>query len=127
MNRRTVLAILAATTCAAACRAEAPAAAALPARPEAIVFRPLAYEPPDPATFRRTLPDGTVVYLAPSHEFPLVNLSITFKGSAALDPADLPGLAAMTARMVREGGTRRQSPAEFDETLDFLATTSTRA
>ena len=122
MNRRTVLAILAVTTWAAVSRAEAPAAAALPARPEEIVFRPLAYEPPDPSTFRRTLPDGTVVYLAPSHEFPLVNVSITFKGGASLDPADLPGLAAMTARMVREGGTRRLSPAEFDETLDFLAT-----
>ena len=104
-----------------AARSDAPPAA-IPKRPEAIAFPPLAYEPPDPAEFRRTLPDGTVVYLAPSHEFPLVNLSITFKGGASLDPPDLPGLAVMTARMIREGGTRRLPPAEFDETLDFLAT-----
>ena len=108
-------------------RAEAPVAAALPKRPEEITFPPLAYEPPDPVAFRRTLPDGTVVYLAPSHEFPLVNLSITFKGGGSLDPADLPGLAALTARMVREGGTRRLPPAELDETLDFLATEVTVA
>ncbi|MFM7108318.1 MAG: M16 family metallopeptidase [Planctomycetaceae bacterium] len=101
-------------------RPDAPAAP--PKRPERIVFPPLAYEPPDPAAFRRTLPDGTAVYLAPTHEFPLVSLAITFKGGASLDPADTPGLAAMTARMVREGGTTRQEPAEFDETLDFLAT-----
>ena len=96
--------------------------AALPKRPEQIAFEPLAFEPPPAASFRRTLPDGTAVYVAPSHEFPLINLSITFKGGASLDPADLPGLAALTARMVREGGTQRRPPAELDETLDFLAT-----
>jgi zinc protease len=110
---------------AAACTAAhaAPAAdAPLPARPEEIIFAPLAFEPPDPAAFRRTLPDGTVVYLAPSRELPLVTIAVTFKGGASLDPADAPGLAAMTARMVREGGTLQAAPGEFDETLDFLAT-----
>jgi zinc protease len=105
-------------------QAQSPAAPAadLPDRPEKIEFAPLAYEPPESARFRRTLPDGTVVYLAPSREFPLVNLSITFKGGASLDPADIPGLAAMTARMIREGGAAKLEPAAFDETLDFLAT-----
>ena len=98
------------------------ATAALPDRPEKIVFAPLAFEPPAAATFRRTLPDGTVVYLAPSRELPLVTISITFKGGGALDPADAPGLAAMTARLVREGGTGKTAAAQFDETLDFLAT-----
>jgi len=98
------------------------AAVAIPARPEEIRFAPLAFEPPDAATFRRVLPDGTVVFLAPSREFPLVNLSITFKGGASLDPADVPGLAAMAARMVREGGAAGMPPAELDEQLDFLAT-----
>ena len=83
-------------------QAQSPAAPAadLPDRPEKIEFAPLAYEPPESARFRRTLPDGTVVYLAPSREFPLVNLSITFKGGASLDPADIPGLAAMTAALL---------------------------
>ncbi len=99
-----------------------PPAAGIPARPEQIVFAPLAFEPPDAAGFRRVLPDGTVVYLAPSHEFPLVNLVVTFKGGVSLDPTDMPGLAAMTARMVREGGTTTMGPTELDESLDFLAT-----
>jgi len=103
-------------------RGREPAAPALPARPEAIRFAPLVYVPPKAADHRHVLPDGTVVYLAPSHEFPLVNLAITFKGGTSLDPADLPGLAALTARLVREGGTRLLPPAEVDETLDFLAT-----
>ena len=102
--------------------ANAKEAAGIPERPEQIAFPPLAFEPPDASTFRRTLADGTVIYLAPSREFPLVNLVITFKGGASLDPADIPGLASMTARMVREGGTATMAPAELDESLDFLAT-----
>jgi len=96
--------------------------ATLPARPEEIVFEPLVYVPPKAADHRHVLSDGTVVYLAPSHEFPLINLAITFKGGASLDPAAEPGLAAMTARLVREGGTLAMGPAEVDEALDFLAT-----
>ncbi len=103
-------------------KAAGSAAAVIPARPEQIAFEPLVFEPPDAKTFRRVLPDGTVCYLAPSHEFPLVTVSMTFKGGSSLDPADAPGLAAMTARLIREGGTARRKPGDFDETLDFLAT-----
>ena len=97
-------------------------AGAIPPRPEAIEFQPLDYTPPKAADFRQTLPDGTVVYLAESHEFPLIDPAITFKGGDSLDPPNLPGLASMMARLVREGGTAEMGPAEFDETLDFLAT-----
>jgi zinc protease len=109
-------------TRAAGTPAAQPASPAIPKRPEEIAFEPLAFEPPDAKSFRRTLPDGTVVYLAPSRELPLVTVSITFRGGAALDPADAPGLTSMTARLIREGGTERRKPAEFDEALDFLAT-----
>jgi len=100
----------------------APAESPIPARPEEIAFAPLEFTPPEAAAFRRVLPDGTVVFLAPSHEFPLITVSITFKGGASLDPTEIPGLAGMTARMVREGGTAKMPAAEFDEALDFLAT-----
>ncbi len=112
----------------AAAAAQAPAAppsaapSAIPPRPEQLVFPPLAFQPPNRETYRRVLPDGTVVYLAPAHEFPLVTLAFTFKGGTSLDPADVPGLASMTAQMVREGGTQKLPPAALDETLDFLAT-----
>jgi zinc protease len=105
-----------------ATQATAEPPATLPARPEAIEFEPLVYVPPKAADHRHVLSDGTVVYLAPSHEFPLINLVITFKGGASLDPAGTPGLTALTARLVREGGTATKPPAEVDETLDFLAT-----
>ena len=95
---------------------------AIPPRPEAIEFQPLDFKPPRAADFRRMLSDGTIVYVAESHEFPLVNISITFKGGDSLDPAVAPGLASVMARMVREGGAGDMTPSTFDETLDFLAT-----
>ncbi|NBQ15711.1 MAG: hypothetical protein EBU31_14175, partial [Proteobacteria bacterium] len=60
--------------------------ATVPARPEAIKFATLQFTPPKAKDFRRTLPDGTPVYMAPSKEFPLVNLTLTFKGGAYMDP-----------------------------------------
>ena len=115
-------AALAAACCVPSPRGPQAADPAIPDRPEKLAFAPLAFEPPDPAGLRRTLPDGTVVYMAPSRELPLVNVAITFKGGGSLEPADAPGLAAMTALMVREGGTAKVGAAEVDETLDFLAT-----
>ena len=103
-------------------RSVADEAATLPARPEEIEAPPLDFRVPEAKQFRRTLADGTPVYVAPSHEFPLVTVSITFKGGASLDPADVPGLVAATSSLVRLGGTESTAPAEFDEALDFLAT-----
>ncbi len=94
----------------------------IPPRPEAIEFEALEYTPPRAADFRRMLSDGTIVYVAESHEFPLINVSVTFKGGDSLDPAATPGLASMMSRMVREGGAGDMNPATFDEKLDFLAT-----
>ncbi len=94
----------------------------IPPRPEAIEFEALEYTPPRAADLRRMLSDGTIVYVAESHEFPLINVSVTFKGGDSLDPAATPGLASMMARMVREGGAGDMNPATFDEKLDFLAT-----
>jgi zinc protease len=93
----------------------------IPPRPEDLVFAPLSFTPPSAKDFRSTLADGTPVYMAPSREFPLVTVSISFKGGAYLDPVEIPGLAAMTAVMMRAGGTEKLAPADLDEELDFLA------
>jgi zinc protease len=94
----------------------------LPKRPEDITFKALDFTPPKAKDFRRTLSDGTVVYMAPSKEFPLVNLTLSFKGGAWMDPKDIPGLTGAMAAMMRSGGTKTVAPADFDDKLDFLAT-----
>lgn len=95
---------------------------AIPPRPEELTFAPLSFTPPDAKSFRHTLKDGTVVYMAPSKEFPLVTVSLSFRGGDYLDPSDASGLASMTGALMRAGGTTTMKPADLDEQLDFLAT-----
>ena len=98
-----------------------PAAAEVPPHPDEIVFPPLVFEPPAAQDYRHQLSNGVVVYLAPSHELPLVDLRLTFRGGRDLDPPEQARLVAATAAMMRQGGTTRLSPRAFDEELDFLA------
>lgn len=93
----------------------------IPPRPEQIEFAPMQFEPPDPAAYRHELSNGVAVYLAPSQEFPLINLAFTFRGGSYLDPADGAGLADATGAMMRRGGAGALSAQELDEELDFLA------
>src|SRR5262245_44905597 len=120
-NRLTLL--VAATAAALFAPAAAPLASAadLPAHPDKLEFKPFEYQPPKAANYRHVLPSGVVVYLAPSHEFPLIDLSLSFRGGSYLDPADKVGLASATGAMIRRGGTTTMPPAQLDEEFDFLA------
>lgn len=123
MNRNTAL-ISAALACAALLSPIAPAARAddLPSRPEKLVFKPLNFKAPNAADYKRTIADGITVYMAPSKELPLVNLSLSFRGGAFTDPADAPDLTSAMASLMRSGGTTTIKPDELDEKFDFLAT-----
>jgi predicted Zn-dependent peptidase len=115
-------AIFAATlTGALGAHAAPPPAGGIPDRPEKIEFKPLDFQPPAAKDFRKTLKSGVPVYLAPSSEFPLVNIVFSFKGGAYLDPADKVGLADMTADMMRRGGTTTVKADDLNEKFDFLA------
>lgn len=94
---------------------------ALPERPEKITFPPLAFEPPDPATYRRELPGGVVAFLVPDRSLPLVDVRFTFRAGAYLDPVGKEGLAAAVGSMLRRGGAGEHDAATLDEEVDFLA------
>lgn len=96
----------------------------IPPRPEQIDFPPLSFEPPDAADYRHEL-DGVPVYLAPSREFPLINISFTFKGGEYLDDPDMIGLARATGQMMRRGGAGSYTAEAMDEELDYLAAIAT--
>ncbi|MEX0875827.1 MAG: pitrilysin family protein [Phycisphaerales bacterium] len=89
--------------------------------PKELEFEPLEFTPPEPSEFRHELPSGIPVYMAPSDEFPLVTITLSFKGGAYMEPADQAGLAAITGAMVRTGGSAEMTPGELDEEFDFLA------
>jgi zinc protease len=119
---RTIAITLSIAVACAALANDAATSAGIPKRPEDIAYGPLRFDPPQASAYRHTLKDGTPVYLAPSREFPLISLSMTFKGGSNLDPADMVGLAGMMGRMIRDGGTATRSPSEVDEAFDFMAT-----
>jgi len=97
------------------------AGSGVPKRPEELRYGPLAFEVLRADALRHELPDGVVVYVVPDHALPLVNLSLQFRTGAFREPAAKPGLAALTARLMRVGGTESRSPEELDEAIDFLA------
>lgn len=93
----------------------------LPAHPREIQFDALEFVPPNADEFRYELSNGVPVYMAPSDEFPLVDIRFSFKGGGYLEPADKAGLSAMTGQMIRTGGSAMMGPSELDEEFDFLA------
>ncbi len=97
------------------------AVADVPAHPRDIKFDELVFEPPAAAQFRRELSSGVPVYMAASREFPLVTITLSFKGGSYMEPANKAGLAGMTGAMMRTGGTAEMGPQAFDEEVAFLA------
>jgi len=97
------------------------ARADIPTHPSDLVFPPLDFTPPAASDYRQELPGGVPVYLAPSKEFPLIEITFTFKGGSYLDPADQVGLGDALESMMRRGGTMTVSAEEMDERFDFLA------
>jgi zinc protease len=93
----------------------------LPPRPEKIAFPPLAFEPPDPAAYRRDLPGGVVAFLIPDRSLPLVDVRFMFRAGTYLEPVGKEGLAAAVGSMLRRGGAGDLDAPTLDEELDFLA------
>ncbi len=109
----------------AAVAAVAPLAAqqsSIPARPEQLTYGPLEFEVPRADAFRHDAGlGGAIAYIVPDRSLPLVNISLHLRTGAYREPVDRPGLAALTARMMRVGGTASMTPEQFDERADFLA------
>ena len=101
--------------------APAKKAPAIPPRPEQLAYGPLKFEVPDAASYRHDLPDGVVAYVVPDHSLPLVKITLLLRTGGYREAPGHPGVAALTAAMMRQGGTERMTPEEFDQRADFLA------
>ncbi|HEY2951336.1 MAG TPA: pitrilysin family protein, partial [Verrucomicrobiae bacterium] len=117
-----VLSSLAALLIAVGCaRLPSASVSGIPARPEALEFPTLDYEPPNPADYRVKLKAGPVAYLVPDHELPLVNIVLYVRTG---DYVELPGqesLAETTGYLLARGGTQSMTAEEQEERLAFLA------
>jgi zinc protease len=96
-------------------------AADIPNRPEKLVYPDLTFEVPDADALRFELADGTPVYAKQDSQFPLVNITVFFRGGRYLEPDAKAGLASITGDAWRSGGAGDYTAQELDEELDYLA------
>jgi predicted Zn-dependent peptidase len=81
---------------------------------------PKAFTPPAPEVFKT--PNGITVWLLERHTLPMVSISVAVPSGSAQDPADLPGLAHITADMLDEGAGER-SAVELSSAVNDLGAT----
>jgi zinc protease len=93
----------------------------IPSRPEELVFDELQFDVPKGDSYRHRLSNGIVVYVAEDHTLPLVNLGMRLRQGSYLETSDEVGLAGLTGRLIRTGGTESSTPEDFDEQVEFLA------
>src|SRR5579862_6870379 len=75
-----------------------------------------------------TLPNGLTVLVLEDHRLPLVTARLTILGAGALnDPPDVPGLANVTATMLKEGTTTRSSKQIAEQSEELGATIGAQA
>ncbi len=73
-----------------------------------------------PRPVEKVLSNGLTVLIMEDHRFPLVAVSLNISGAGAVyEPADQPGLAGMTAQMLREG-TKTRNARQIAEEIDNL-------
>jgi zinc protease len=76
-----------------------------------------------PKAVEVVLDNGLTVMILEDHRFPVVNMNLTISGAGPIfDPADKPGLANLTAQMLREG-TKTRNSRQIAEEIDKLGAT----
>ncbi len=74
-----------------------------------------------PRAVEMHLDNGLTVLILEDHRLPTVSMTLELRSAGAIyEPADMTGLASVTASMLREGTTTRSSK-EITETIDRLA------
>ena len=98
-------------------RAQAPASPVSPDRSNA----PAPGPPPAlrlPANQKLRLSNGIPVFLVERHKVPLVQALVVFRGGAAADPQNRPGLTNLTASLLERGAGSR-SALEISDIADY--------
>jgi predicted Zn-dependent peptidase len=90
-----------------------------PQHPRKMVFKPLIFSPPKAE--RIVLKDGMVLYILEDHELPIINLSVIIRTGSKYEPEEKAGLAKLTGRVMRTGGTCSMTPDEINDRLEYIA------
>ncbi len=80
---------------------------------------PAASSAAKPIGKRIVLENGMVILLAERHDVPLVTVNVTLRAGALAEPADEPGLAAITASLLTQG-TESRTAEQISDAIDFI-------
>lgn len=69
------------------------------------------------------LSNGIKVLMLTDKELPIARIEIIFKGGTIYDPVQKVGLAELTGKMLRFGGTKSYRPSELDKRLENIGAT----
>jgi zinc protease len=87
--------------------------------PDGLRYKPLSFEPPP--VERLLLDNGLRLYVLPDRELPLVQITAVIGMGSIYDPSGLEGVAEMTAKMMRTGGTSAMTGDAVDDALESMA------
>ena len=94
---------------------------AVPESYKGLRTKPLDWAPRRISSYADTLAPGVVVYWVPDSSLPLASVEFLWpEGRLALGPRD-DAAASMLGTLLRRGGTAALTPAQVDDTLEFLA------
>lgn len=87
--------------------------------PRTLEFPPLGrIQVPDPE--RMVMDNGMIVYFLEDHDFPLVDVRALMRVGSMYDPPDKAGLAAITAEVLRTGGSETLPGDDLDHKLEGM-------
>jgi predicted Zn-dependent peptidase len=88
-------------------------------KPDELKYQPILFAPP--RAERLLLENGIILYVFEDHELPLLNISAVIRTGSNYDPIGKEGLAELTGKVMRTGGTNALTGDALDEALDFFA------
>ncbi len=97
-----------------------PAAAQVPRHPSSLLFPVPSWRAPVGGPHRVALASGTLLYLVEDRSLPLVEVVVSLRAGAFLDPNDRPGASYLTAQLLPRGGTEARPAADFDADVERL-------
>jgi zinc protease len=89
-------------------------------RPDDLVFKPLEFDPPDPADFRTTLAGVMPAYLMQDSTLPQFSLTALIHFGDLYVPAGQEGLGDLMSGSLISGGTTAREGEAIEDRLEFL-------
>ncbi len=87
--------------------------------PSKLKFEQMKFNPPD--TEMVLLNNGIILHILQDSELPVIDMVAVVRTGSIYEPEDKTGLADITGRVMRSGGTVNMTGEEINETLEFIA------